>query len=67
MKHKAPRNRTVTLKKREISAYQKRLLSLSSPVDKTQVLNKTICQDILEAASFLPAGFVDLAFIDPPY
>ncbi len=51
----------------ELTDYSKRLLRLENPVSVEQILNKTICQDMLSAAPFLPDKFVDLLFIDPPY
>jgi site-specific DNA-methyltransferase (adenine-specific) len=63
----APRNRTLRLTEEERSHYQSRLLHLNSPVVATQILNRTICQDLLAAAEHLPPAFVDLLFIDPPY
>ena len=51
----------------EISRYKKRLIRLQRPAKVGDILNKTICQDIFEAAEFLPQGFADLLFIDPPY
>lgn len=67
MKEKAPRNRTLTLSEEEKSRYSDNLLHLSSRVEIADVLNKTINQDLLEAATFLPSGFVDLLIVDPPY
>jgi site-specific DNA-methyltransferase (adenine-specific) len=31
------------------------------------ILDRTICQDMLEATSYLPDQFVDLLVLDPPY
>jgi len=67
MKARAPRNRTITLSSEKKAIYSKRLVHLSSPAQKSDILNKTICQDILSAVNFLPDKFVDLLFIDPPY
>jgi site-specific DNA-methyltransferase (adenine-specific) len=67
MKKRAGKNRTITLSEQERAEYSRHLLRLEAPVPLKNVLNKTICQDILEAAGFLPEGFVDLLFIDPPY
>jgi site-specific DNA-methyltransferase (adenine-specific) len=69
MKHKerAERNRTITITKEEISQYRERLLHLNAPATKEQIINKTICQDLYSVIEFLPVGFVDLLFIDPPY
>jgi site-specific DNA-methyltransferase (adenine-specific) len=51
----------------ERAFYRSRLLHLSEPVNPLSVLNRTICQDLLEAVEFLPDQFVDLLVIDPPY
>ena len=64
---KAPRNRTITLPKREKEDYRQKLLKIDSPVSLEPILNKVIHQDILELVDFLPSEFVDLLFIDPPY
>lgn len=63
----APRNKTIQLQRKEFLFYRKKLISLSSPSMQKEVLNKTICQDVNEAISFLPSRFVDLLFLDPPY
>lgn len=47
--------------------YAARLLRLDRPVSTVQVLNATICQDMQDACRYLPRGFVDLLFLDPPY
>lgn len=36
-------------------------------MDRAEVVGRTIHQDFLEAADYLPDGFVDLLFVDPPY
>ena len=64
---RAERNRTLSISAEEISRYKKRLIRLQRPAKVGDILNKTICQDIFEAAEFLPQGFADLLFIDPPY
>ncbi len=66
-KNRAPRNRTITLSKADISRLQMRLLKLNRPVKLEEIQNKTINQDIFEALEYLPDNFVDLVFIDPPY
>jgi len=63
----APRNRTITLLDSERKTYQNNLVKVDRPVSLEQVLNKVINQDFLEVIGFLPLGFVDLLFIDPPY
>ena len=67
MKSRAERNRTIYLSPQEIGHYSKRLLQLDEPAGVEQILNRTICQDILSVVSFLSDSFVDLLFIDPPY
>ena len=67
MKQRAERNRTIMLTEAEEAKYSQRLLILERPVEIQQILNRTINQDILVAASFLPDEFIDLLFIDPPY
>jgi site-specific DNA-methyltransferase (adenine-specific) len=64
---KAPRNRTITLLESEKAKYQDDLLHTDAPATTEQILNKIINQNFLKAADFLPDGFVDLLFIDPPY
>ena len=64
---RAERNRTLNISAGEISRYKERLIKLQRPAKVGDILNKTICQDIFEAAEFLPQGFADLLFIDPPY
>lgn len=69
MKHdrRAPRNRTLSLTAQETAYYRGRLLRLSEPTSPSSFLNRTICQDALEAVSFFPDRFVDLLVLDPPY
>jgi site-specific DNA-methyltransferase (adenine-specific) len=66
-KTRAPRNRTLSLTEAETARYRARLIRLEAPAPLEAVLNKTICQNLLELLDYLPAGFVDLLFIDPPY
>jgi site-specific DNA-methyltransferase (adenine-specific) len=42
-------------------------MRLSEPMRPASLLGRTICQDVVEAAPFLPDQFVDLLVIDPPY
>jgi site-specific DNA-methyltransferase (adenine-specific) len=50
-----------------MASLRTRLLRLCEPASMPSVLNRTICQDVLEAAKFLPERFVDLLVLDPPY
>lgn len=66
-KQRAPRNRTLTLSPHEMVTYQQQLLTLSGPVTPDRLLDRTIHQDLFSILDWLPSGFVDLLFIDPPY
>ena len=66
-KRRAPRNRTITLSDAERARFASRLLRLGSPVPPERVLGRTVCQDLFEALPHLPAEFVDLLVVDPPY
>ena len=67
MKDRAPNNRTLTLSKAEADLYAKRLLRLGEPQAVSEILDRTIHQDLFEAIAFLPDEFVDLLVVDPPY
>ncbi len=43
------------------------LLHLGEAAGLSSLLNRTICQDTLEAVRHLPDKFVDLLVLDPPY
>ncbi|MBN1219926.1 MAG: site-specific DNA-methyltransferase [Anaerolineae bacterium] len=64
---RAPRNRTIILTPEEKTRYLAHLAYLDAPASVEDVLNKTICQNLFDALAYLPARFVDLVFIDPPY
>lgn len=66
-KQRSSRNRTMELGKGERKRYQKRLIKIDRPVSVDDILNKTVRQDIFEVLNYLPHGFVDLVFVDPPY
>jgi len=66
-KQRAPRNRTLTLTNQEKDQYSSRLKYLRKPACLDEVLDRTFCQDTLEALDLLPDRFVDLLFADPPY
>ncbi|MFH1701274.1 MAG: DNA methyltransferase [Candidatus Zixiibacteriota bacterium] len=67
MKKRALRNRTITCSKSETRDYGKSLLNLSTPANIEYITNKIIHQDFAQARAFLPAEFVDLLILDPPY
>ncbi|MFZ2148817.1 MAG: DNA methyltransferase, partial [Sedimentisphaerales bacterium] len=66
-KTRAHRNRTITLSQAEAKRYGKELIRISKPADINSIENKIINQDTFEAVDFLPANFVDLLLLDPPY
>ncbi len=67
MPQRAPRNRTLNLTAAEQQQYQQTLLQVNAPISVEQLANRTICQELEQVLSWLPTGFVDLLFIDPPY
>jgi site-specific DNA-methyltransferase (adenine-specific) len=66
-KTRAPRNRTIILTDEERSCYRAQLVRLRTPASIKEILDKTICQNLFDVLEHLPADFVDLLFIDPPY
>lgn len=66
-KPKSPRNKTITLSKSEIAKYSKRLIKLDNKTSLSEIINKTINQNLFDVLDFLPEKFVDLIIIDPPY
>lgn len=64
---RAPRNKTITLSLEEKRLYRNKLLRPSEPLSVKEITNKTINQDLFNILKWLPSGFVDLLFIDPPY
>ena len=66
-KTRAKLNRTLTLNHAEAALYATQLVHLEQKVEPDKILDKTINQDLFAVLHFLPATFVDLLFIDPPY
>ncbi|MBN1301347.1 MAG: site-specific DNA-methyltransferase [Melioribacteraceae bacterium] len=66
-KKSAPMNRSLMLRRGEISKYSKRLVKISETVLFKEILNKTINQNLFDIIDYLPDGFINLLFIDPPY
>ncbi len=64
---KTKNNRTLTITESEINKYSSELLKLKENVTALVIVNKIIHQDIFKALEYLPNGFVDLLFVDPPY
>jgi len=67
IKHKVPRNRTISLSTAQRRVYKNKLLRLTGPVTLDKITDKTICQDVFEILDWLPADSADLIFADPPY
>ena len=50
-----------------MSFYRGRLLSIPEKVSLKDIENQTVNQDLFAILDWLPASFVDLLFVDPPY
>lgn len=66
-KEYSSKNKTINLDEEEVSYLKKSLLVPSKNLTPKDIINKTIIGDFFKVASFLPANFVDLLIIDPPY
>ncbi|MDD5288101.1 MAG: site-specific DNA-methyltransferase [Dehalococcoidales bacterium] len=64
---RAPRNRTLIISDAEKDGLIRQTISLTSSVKAIEIENKLINQDIFDAINYLPAAFIDLLIIDPPY
>ena len=67
MKARSPRNRTLELTEAERGELSQRLQQLHQGVESDLILNQIIWQDLFEVIDYLPAEFVDLLIVDPPY
>jgi site-specific DNA-methyltransferase (adenine-specific) len=61
------RNKTLTITDKEREYYKRKLVYPQSMLTLEQILNRTICADIMNVIDWLPVGFADLLIIDPPY
>lgn len=66
-KERSKLNKTIALTEQELSLLSRKLKVLNSPAQVEDIANLTINQDLFETIKYLPEGFVDLLFIDPPY
>ncbi len=68
-KQRAPRNKTLTVNRKEANVLSKRLLNVKKQEALTidEVLNKTILGDTTKVLKALPNDVFDLIVIDPPY
>lgn len=64
---KAERNKTIDITVDEGRDYLKKCLIVDKDVEVSEIMDKTINGDTFEVLRRLPAGFVDLLIIDPPY
>jgi site-specific DNA-methyltransferase (adenine-specific) len=64
---RAGRNRTITLTEDEAVRFALNLKVLKESVTPETLENVLINQDLWEVLPLLPASFVDLLFLDPPY
>lgn len=68
-KERAERNRTLTLSKDEYNKLTEKLLNIKdkNQIELSEILNKTINNDLFDIIDLLPKQFADLIIIDPPY
>lgn len=64
---RAPRNRTLALSASERTRIRRRLLRPNGPLSEEAFENRIINADLFHVLGWLPEGFVDLLFVDPPY
>ncbi|HRA86921.1 MAG TPA: site-specific DNA-methyltransferase [Planctomycetaceae bacterium] len=67
VKKRAPRNRTLTCEEREREQLASNLITLGGETSVATLCGRIVNQDFFTAVGFLPAGFVDLLILDPPY
>ncbi|MDD3534892.1 MAG: DNA methyltransferase [Candidatus Cloacimonetes bacterium] len=67
MKELAPRNRTITLNKGELSALKHKFYKLEKMSSIDDIKGKVICQDLFLCMHYLPEKSIDLLIVDPPY
>lgn len=60
-------NRSITLTDKDIEACSRELIQLDKKCKINDIQNKVINQDLFDVIPYLPDGFIDLMFIDPPY
>jgi len=57
----------LTLTDQERATFARSLVTLDGPASLSTIENRTICADLFKVVDYLPARFVDLLFVDPPY
>jgi site-specific DNA-methyltransferase (adenine-specific) len=66
-KHRAPKNRTLTLAPLEHRRLVDSLLRPPLPSKPASLVDQIVCADSLSLIATLPRAFVDLLILDPPY
>ncbi|MDR0541973.1 MAG: site-specific DNA-methyltransferase [Dysgonamonadaceae bacterium] len=68
-KKKAERNRTLALSAEEYGFLSEKLYNVKGKTDisVSEIINKTINNDLFDIIDYLPKHFADLIVIDPPY
>lgn len=64
---KSPKNKTIDFSLEAGETYLARCISPENPVSIGEIIDRTICGDMLRAAKLLPEHFVDLLVADPFY
>ncbi len=64
---KAPRNKTITLSKKEQDSLLESAIILDKKQAITKINDKIIWQDTFKAIDFMPDKCIDLMIVDPPY
>ena len=67
MSDKSPRNKTLELSAAEIKNNLAHCLPHTSVATNTDIINRVVNQDILEAVALMPSNSIDLLLVDPPY
>ncbi|MDR0704100.1 MAG: site-specific DNA-methyltransferase [Planctomycetaceae bacterium] len=65
--NRAPQNRTLTITDQERKFYKEQLVYPQFSLTLKEIINKTICIDLMNILDLLPVSFADLLIIDPPY
>ena len=66
-KQRAPRNQTLILTKEERALFAGQLLRPPLSADARRLTNRIVCGNTLAIGPHLPAAFVDVLILDPPY
>ena len=67
MRQRAPRNRTLSCTDDEIAQLSRHAMQITAPVAPHDIEGRLVEGDIFTVAQHLPAQFVDLLILDPPY